>query len=89
MNNRTYEELEDWEKAFYDLNEKLGNDVWGAKLEDDGEGNACMRVYVNKKECIKLVSQETNDEIAGYDVVFTVFSQEEHAKKLLETENDD
>lgn len=79
MDGRTYEELSLWEKAFYDLNAKIGNDVWGASLEGDGTGGRRMRVYINKEELEAKVLTETKGTIAGYPLVFTVLNQDHYA----------
>lgn len=86
MNNRAYEDLEQWEQAFYDLNMKLGNEVWGARLEGDGATGSRMRVFINSAEWEEKVLQETNGVLAGHPLVFTVYSQEEHSRKLQEKE---
>lgn len=79
MNGRKYEELEDWEKAFFDLNKKIGNDAWGAAIEGDGSGNSRMRIYLEKAEFEEIVLKETKGKVAGYPLVFTVLSQEAYA----------
>lgn len=82
MNGRKYEELEFWEKTFYDLNKKLGNDIWGARIEGDGTRNERMRVFINKEEFREAVLKETNGYLAGYPLVFTVLNQDDYARSM-------
>lgn len=82
-----YEELEIWQKAFYDLNMKLGNDVWGARLEDGPDGNMLMKIFINDAALKETVLAETNGRLAGHEIVFEVYSQEEYAKSISEKQD--
>jgi len=79
MDGRKFENLEDWEKAFFALNKKIGNDAWGAAIEGDGSRNRRMRIYLENSEFKEVVLKETNGKLAGYPLVFTVLSQEAYA----------
>lgn len=87
MKNRAYEDLENWEQAFHDLNMKLGNEVWGACLERDVASKTRMRVFIHSEGWKEKVLQETSGRIVGYPLVFTVRSQDEYNQKLVEREN--
>jgi len=86
MNNHEDEQLESWQQLFYDLNMKLGNDVWGARLEGDGHGGQRMRVFVNSQSMIDKVSAETNDVLGKHKLVYEVYQQEHYTEKLAERE---
>lgn len=86
MDDRKYEELEPWEKAFYDLNMKIGNDAWGARLEGNGSGGQRLRVFINKEEFKEKVLVETKGKIAGYPLVFTVLEQQHYANSMQKKE---
>ena len=73
-----YDKLEDWQKVFYDLNTKLGNDVWGARLEGTDEKWESLRIFISHQKYIKQILEETNGEIADLPLVFTIFSQESY-----------
>lgn len=75
MNGRKYEDLEPWEKAFYDLNMKIGNDAWGARLEKDKSGKYQLRIFVNNMKFIKTVLDETQGKLAGYSLIFNILDQ--------------
>ncbi len=79
MNGRKYDELKAWEKAFYDLNKKIGNDVWGARLEADGSGKFRMRVFISHESFKAEVLKETGGSICDHPLVFTVYEQDAHA----------
>lgn len=83
-----YNELETWQKAFHDLNLKLGNDVWGACLEDGTSGQIMMKIFINNASLKQVVLDETNGRLAGYEIIFEVYSQEEYAKSLAEDKDD-
>lgn len=77
-----YSQLETWQKAFHDLNMKLGNDVWGACLEDGGNGKMMMVIYINSPSLKQVVLDETKGRLAGYETLLEVYPQEEYAKSL-------
>jgi len=76
VNDRKYEELEAWEKAFVDLNAKIGNDAWGARLEGDGAKGYRLRIFVENKQIKDIVMVETMGIIREFPIVFTEYSQE-------------
>jgi len=75
MKDRTYDELLPWEKEFFDLVHKVGNDVWGAELEDyndiDQGHIARLIVFCNTEEARALVPEY----IAGYKTVTEVYDR--------------
>jgi len=76
-------QMEYWQKAFTELNEKLGNDVWGAFLELDDENEEIwnMVIYVNDRSWIDPVIKETKGILAGHTVKVRIFTQEQHNLK--------
>lgn len=82
MKNRKFDELESWEKAFFELNKKVGNDAWGARVEGGGnQGMTRLRVFINHADIEKKVLRETDGVLAGYPLVFTVYTQEAQSKR--------
>ncbi len=88
MNNRTYEDLCDWEKAFFNLNMKVGNNAWGGRLEADGSGGFRMRIFINNEKVKEKILAATSGNLLGHPIVFTVYSQSEYTKNLSERNND-
>jgi hypothetical protein len=93
MDVKSYNDLEDWEKAFYGLNMKLGNDVWGARIEGDGFKGKRIRVFVNHYNLKEKVDKATGGNIAGYPIIIEEYSQEDYTFRLFalqekEEEND-
>jgi len=82
VNNRKYEDLKDWQKAFHDLNAKIGSEAWGARLEGDGAKGHRIRVYIENEDVKQAVLSETHGEIDGNPIVFTVYSQKVHTEHL-------
>lgn len=66
---------------------KLGNDVWGACLEDDGSGKTMMIIFINDASLKQVVLDETKGRLAGYEILFEVYSQEEYTKSLTGEQN--
>lgn len=82
--------MENWQWKFQQLNEKLGNDAWGARIEEleteDGKTNEFMRIFVQNEKIQETVIRETNGMLDKYKIVFTVLKQEDEYK-FLEEEN--
>jgi len=84
MGNYKYEDLEQWEQAFTDLNKKVGNEVWGARLEGSGQGGKFrLRIFINNMEVKAQVLKETNGVLGGHPLVFTLYTQESHSQRML------
>jgi len=83
MRDRNSDDLTDWEKSFVELNEKMGNDVWGIQSESDGSGGIRLRVYISHESFESKVLEETNGILDGHSIMFTVYSQYDYA--LLES----
>lgn len=81
MRDRNSDDLTSWEQAFVELNEKLGNNVWGVSIEGDGAGGERLRIYINHEEFEKEVLEETNGTLDGHSLVFTVYDQYDYALK--------
>ena len=80
MKNRKYEDLEKWEQAFFDLNKKIGNDAWGARLEGSGTSESYrLRIFMNNASVEEKILKETNGFLEGHPLVFTVYTQEAYS----------
>lgn len=78
--------MKPWKRAFYELNIKIGNNVWGASLEGNSSGGYHLQVFINKEEIQEKVLVETKRKIVGYPLVFTVFKQQHCANLMLNKE---
>jgi hypothetical protein len=67
-----------WQQAFYYLNIKFGNDVWGASLEYDGKGRERIRMYVSTEKNIEDVMAETMGVVDNKPIVFTLMLQKDY-----------
>lgn len=79
MRDRNSDDLTSWEQAFVELNEKLGNEVWGVRQESDGSGKFRLRIFINHDSHKQKVLEETNGILDGHSLVFTTYNQGEYA----------
>jgi len=79
----------DWHLAFKELNEKLGNDVWGARVEqadvEDDRNLEFIRIFITNAKFERSVLKETSGILAGRKILFTILEQEK-VQKFLEQE---
>lgn len=78
MRDRNSDDLTSWEQAFVELNDKLGNEVWGIRQEPNGNKGFRLRVYINEESWEEKVLEETNGTLDGQPLVFTVYDQDEY-----------
>jgi len=82
------EPMENWQWVFQQLNQKLGKEVWGARVEEieteDGASLERMRVFVENENFQNAVLMETSGTLDKYKLVFTVLRQEDECKFLDE-----
>jgi hypothetical protein len=70
--------LEAWQWDFKLLNEKLGNDVWGARIETDIQvhDEEFVRMFVSNNTSKEKVIELTNGIFAGRKIFFTILLQD-------------
>lgn len=69
-----FQKLEPWQKAFYELNMKIGNEAWGAQLVNEGDGDFIV-IYVSDPNFKEKVQKELNGKLDGKDIQFKVMPQ--------------
>lgn len=84
-------QLPDWQIQFQKLNEKLGNEVWGARVEETSEDDErkleIVRIFLESSKLEKKVLVETGGVLSGRKIVFTVLQQEK-VENFLKLEKD-
>lgn len=70
--------LEPWQWDFKLLNDKLGNDVWGCRLETDIQvhDEEFVRIFVNSNTYKEKITEMTGGVLAGRKIYFTILLQE-------------
>lgn len=85
MTKVSFENLEDWQKLFYNLNNRVGNDAWGARIEASGTpGKERMRIFINNDKIIDSILEITNGVLGSFELVFTKLDQEYYISSIKE-----